>query len=280
MSKAVNRWAGISLAGCLAVGVQTAGVAATRAPSPSETAQSASSLYLAASLTTRQLQPGNTGADVSALQRLLSSYRLYSGPIDGVYGPQTEAAVANFQRIRGLPETGIADAGTLTAMGFELPLDPAMAGDGRIGAEQLTIGNSGPDVLELQQNLRRLGFAVPLDGYYGSQTAQAIRGFQQIRGLPVSGTADRVTLESMGLEVVPAAAAEAPVDPQNRYIVAVIANDPTTLSEARRYYPNAQLDADRLGEFINLGNYPTRGSAEAAARTARDRGFNTRVLYR
>jgi hypothetical protein len=49
-------------------------------------------------------------------------------------------------------------------------------------------GMSGPDVRFLQELLMELGFfAGPADGFFGASTAQAVRAFQQSRGLRVDG---------------------------------------------------------------------------------------------
>jgi peptidoglycan hydrolase-like protein with peptidoglycan-binding domain len=39
------------------------------------------------------------------------------GPIDGIMGPRTKAALKDFQRAQGLPETGRLDAETMTKLG-------------------------------------------------------------------------------------------------------------------------------------------------------------------
>lgn len=54
-------------------------------------------------------------------------------------------------------------------------------------------------IIEIQQNLRELakaGWELPsiiADGIYGEQTREAIRQFQQIEGLPVTGRVDLIT---------------------------------------------------------------------------------------
>jgi N-acetyl-anhydromuramyl-L-alanine amidase AmpD len=67
---------------------------------------------------------GSEGAQVAALQRRLKlAYRLYAGhlDIDGVYGPETEAAVREFQRrTPGLRVDGI--VGPATAIALRLPV--------------------------------------------------------------------------------------------------------------------------------------------------------------
>lgn len=63
----------------------------------------------------------------------------------------------------------------------------------------LTIGASGDKVRQLQQQLNRIADNYPAlptliaDGIYGSLTAEAVRTFQQIFGLPATGVTDFAT---------------------------------------------------------------------------------------
>lgn len=63
--------------------------------------------------------------------------------------------------------------------------------------------DSRPYVMELQSYLRaiqrdRYGTTtVPLDGFFGADTAAGVRQFQTAEGLPRTGTADRATWESL-----------------------------------------------------------------------------------
>lgn len=60
-------------------------------------------------------------------------------------------------------------------------------------------GASGNEVRDLQARLKQIGwFSGPVTGYYGDLTAEAVRGFQSKRGLPVTGAVDRTTLERLG----------------------------------------------------------------------------------
>lgn len=64
-------------------------------------------------------------------------------------------------------------------------------------------GSQRPYVMELQNYLRRIQRArygtttVPMDGYYGSDTAAGVRQFQGAEGLPQTGNADRATWEAV-----------------------------------------------------------------------------------
>jgi peptidoglycan hydrolase-like protein with peptidoglycan-binding domain/DNA invertase Pin-like site-specific DNA recombinase len=53
---------------------------------------------------------------VKALQRELRRKGLTPGPVDGLYGPRTEAAVARLQQRAGLPAKGVVDARTRRAL--------------------------------------------------------------------------------------------------------------------------------------------------------------------
>ena len=74
---------------------------------------------LAVALSSRTLRLGDVGADVRSLQRFLGRNGLYPFVVDGEYGQDTAEAVATYQRIRGLPTTGIADEATLADMDFD-----------------------------------------------------------------------------------------------------------------------------------------------------------------
>lgn len=60
-------------------------------------------------------------------------------------------------------------------------------------------GSKGAFVVELQQNLAALGYAVgAADGIYGEKTEAAVKSFQKARGLTVDGWAGPRTLEAIG----------------------------------------------------------------------------------
>jgi hypothetical protein len=74
-------------------------------------------------------QAGSTGAEVRQIQTALQQRTLYAGPIDGVFGGGTEAAVRAFQSSQGLAADGIVGPLTWTAL-FGQPAtipEPALA---------------------------------------------------------------------------------------------------------------------------------------------------------
>lgn len=56
---------------------------------------------------TPELSNGSAGTEVSAMQQPLKNAGLYNGPIDGLFGPNTEAAVRAYQTARGVTTDGI-----------------------------------------------------------------------------------------------------------------------------------------------------------------------------
>jgi lipoprotein-anchoring transpeptidase ErfK/SrfK len=60
--------------------------------------------------------PAPTPSEILAAQIQLNRLGISSGSIDGRLGSQTAAAVKAFQRLRGLPETGVIDAETKTLL--------------------------------------------------------------------------------------------------------------------------------------------------------------------
>ncbi len=62
------------------------------------------------------LERGEVGEAVTDLQRRLTALGYYDGPIDGRYGPRTEAAVSRFQTENALTSDGVAGPATIAAV--------------------------------------------------------------------------------------------------------------------------------------------------------------------
>jgi hypothetical protein len=72
----------------------------------------------------RMLRRGDRGEDVKALQKALNERGFHSGPVDGDFGPLTQAAVKAFQKQAGITVDGIVGAETWGALGGSFNLDP------------------------------------------------------------------------------------------------------------------------------------------------------------
>jgi hypothetical protein len=70
--------------------------------------------------TANPAQPTNPAvtpsASVKKLQQELGQLNYYEGPVDGIMGPQTTAAIQDLQRQAGLPQTGTMNAATQKAL--------------------------------------------------------------------------------------------------------------------------------------------------------------------
>ena len=129
-------------------------------------------------------------AAVRDTQQRLSELGFYDGAVDGVWGPETRAAVERFQRNRGLAVTGDLSPRTTAALRAAPPVSTAAA--------QATDPTS---VRTVQNRLRQLGFFnAPADGVWGPSTQVALENFQRAHGLDMSGQLTPPTLSAMGFE--------------------------------------------------------------------------------
>ena len=152
-------------------------------------------------------QKGSSGDSVEKLQQALKIKGYFSGTVDGKYGDQTVAAVKAYQRAMGLTQTGKADYATIMKLFGKVLYttvanDPQMKGITKIS--QITVpatsekGNSGKNVIALQQALKIKGFfKPPIDGKYGDQTVAAVKAFQKYKGMTQDGKAGNDTIKAL-----------------------------------------------------------------------------------
>jgi peptidoglycan hydrolase-like protein with peptidoglycan-binding domain len=118
---------------------------------------------------------------VRALQQKLRSLGWQPGPVDGRFGPQTEAAVVRFQRNAGIAVDAIVGHQTRQAL-KGAATSPLRRGTGYAQP------NGSPRVRVLQRQLSRHGFRPgPVDGVFGPRTEVALTRFQRHDSLPASG---------------------------------------------------------------------------------------------
>jgi hypothetical protein len=63
----------------------------------------------------------------------------------------------------------------------------------------VSFGDSGPDVVIVQERLAAEGLPVTADGVYGQETADAVRAFQEQEQLPVDGVVGSDTGEALAI---------------------------------------------------------------------------------
>lgn len=134
------------------------------------------------------LKEGSKGSAVVRIQEFLTTLKLYSGKIDGVFGAQTKASVIKFQQNQGLDVDGI--VGTRTA----IALDDAVWVSQR---ETLREGSKSEEVQLLQEMLSNYFKDVDVDGTFGAKTKAVVIDFQKARGLKADGVVGARTWASL-----------------------------------------------------------------------------------
>ena len=127
--------------------------------------------------------------------------------IDGIFEAKTQAALQEFQRLRGLPTTGSADLETWERLYADYRASLALNSPPRTvqifplepPAYVMTLGARGFPVLTLQSMLLELQHsyfplgAVEVSGIYDEKTAEAVRLFQALNRLPADGAVGQMT---------------------------------------------------------------------------------------
>ena len=117
---------------------------------------------------------------VRAIQHRLLRAGERPGPVDGRFGPLTEAAVERFQTSQGLTADGIVGPLTEKALSRQAALIVPGAG--------YSAPHGSARVRAIQHRLLRAGERPgPVDGRYGPLTEAAVERFQGSRGLAVDG---------------------------------------------------------------------------------------------
>ncbi len=122
---------------------------------------------------TAQAETGLETTYIRGVQKELAAHGYKTGPIDGIAGPQTEAAVRAYQADAGLDVNGKADKRLLDHLKFALP-------------KVYTFGAPVTGhVLDAQRALAERGYYLgPQDGLAGPQTYRALDRFQRDARLP------------------------------------------------------------------------------------------------
>lgn len=152
-----------------------------------------------------ELREGDRGDAVKAPQYYLNLISVFNNAIpqisvDGIYGSATRAAVEAYQSAYGLPVTGTINEETWnsltnTYLGIVEDLSPENIGSFSepFPGEVLRRGSSGDDVRTLQGYLAKISEyypsvpGIPITGYFGDQTENAVIAFQNDFGIAPSG---------------------------------------------------------------------------------------------
>jgi peptidoglycan hydrolase-like protein with peptidoglycan-binding domain len=122
---------------------------------------------------------------VRPLQQLLRA-RGHAVAVDGIFGPQTEAAVKAFQGSRGLAADGI--VGPQTWGRLVVQVKKGSTGDAVRGVQE---------VMKFHDQSDGEGPPVQIDGSFGPRTDAWVRGFQTAVGTPSDGIVGPITWRAL-----------------------------------------------------------------------------------
>lgn len=141
------------------------------------------------------LESGSTGAQVQKLQAALHIKS------DGVYGPETEDAVYQYQAMHALQVDGVVGPKTATALSSDAPAKAP----------------SSSDAIKMVQ----AALGVEVDGEYGPETYEAIKAFQESRNINVDEVVGPQTWHALRMNVDQTLTPPASAIPQPEVIPAV-----------------------------------------------------------
>ncbi|WP_173931123.1 peptidoglycan-binding protein [Chelativorans sp. Marseille-P2723] len=144
---------------------------------------------------------------IRAVQKTLADLGLYPGPIDGMTGPQTDAAIQSYRRIVGLEAGNRIDGALLRQLGLNEFLSPAADSTAERRKDRANRSDSGMQmasnrgdvrIQRVQAGLKAFGNdGIDVDGVMGEKTRKAIQEFQSLFGLPVTGQPDEALYSKM-----------------------------------------------------------------------------------
>lgn len=164
------------------------------------------------------LREGSMGALVVRLQQALKTRGFYTGVIDGLYGAGLLNAVKAFQLTYGLAADGDAGEDTQRLLFEDVfpkkSATPAPTAEPTMIASFVTVtvppdgvtatlkeGDEGDLIKTLQQALKDKGFYKgEVDGFFGSETRDAVYLFQRTRGMVEDGMAGFDTQSALYLQ--------------------------------------------------------------------------------
>ena len=128
--------------------------------------------------------PGATGDHIQRLQRALRRALRSDLAVDGTFGPATEAAVKQFQKVAKLKVDGNVGEDTWNALpdGDPMPTLKKGATGLLVARLQNVLAHGAPGQWEKTPG--------PIDEHFGPKTTACVKAFQSWAGIPANGTVD------------------------------------------------------------------------------------------
>ena len=225
----------------------------------------------------QQAKRGDSGGEVRLIQERLQELQYFNPKPTSFFGEITESAVREFQIVNRLRVDGIVGPETEAAL-FDLlgTLPPSQFPSSPILGEPILDSPSSKtllsreDVRQLQIELLRNNFNPgPIDGIYGPLTERAVIDFHISRGLPVTGVADKRTLQTLGI-----------LQPEKKRYRVIVPGDDNTLGQVKPYFSGASWTYDdKRGAYVDAGSFDNRNEAESWSYWLRSKRLDARVVY-
>jgi peptidoglycan hydrolase-like protein with peptidoglycan-binding domain len=154
------------------------------------------------------VQPASAGEpQILQVQSALADLGLYKGSVDGLSGPRTKDAIASYQRVVGIEPTGGISAELLQHLGLvparpSVGTPPSPTPRPKVQVAEATsnaeLGISQAQTRKIQAGLKAFGNdGIEIDGVAGADTQAALREFQSLFGLQVTGEPNTEVLAKM-----------------------------------------------------------------------------------
>lgn len=171
--------------------------------------ENASSLLTVERSIEQGLKRGARGSQVKEMQETLlkAGMHLDKYGADGIFGPETQAALKKLQKKLGVEQTGVWDKATNDAAKKADYLKKTLSNTAKIVSmdiskiqDGLKKGMRGDKVKEMQKQLMAAGYKLDkygADGIFGSETQAALKKLQKDLGVKQTGVWDKATQDAI-----------------------------------------------------------------------------------
>lgn len=162
------------------------------------------------------LQLGDSGSQVTKIQKRLKELGFYNGDITGYFGSDTQKAYKAFQTAAGVVVDGICgktDRDILYSDNAPVYVAPTTEAKKKTTTKKkstkkttkkkqetvISVGDYSDDVTAIQKQLIKLNYLEKgnATGYFGEDTEQAIKDFQDYNEITVTGSVDNATKKAL-----------------------------------------------------------------------------------
>ncbi len=151
-----------------------------------------------------QADDATADSTLASVQSALAQLQIYSGSIDGITGPKTRAAITAFQKQAGLEPTGEVDPTLIDAIrtasipAIKVPMPKPKTPKPEAFPANDTNGLSSKQISLVQAGLKSFGNDnISIDGKVGDDTVGAVREFQSLFKMEVTGRPDKQLLAKL-----------------------------------------------------------------------------------